>query len=145
MDRKFFLIDDDRDDRELFAEALAAVDPNAVCVQAGDGEEALSKLDRMATDAPDIIFLDINLPAMTGWQCLDKLKASETSKDIPVIMYSTSSHLRDKNIARDMGALCLITKPNDYKEIKTVLSTVITNINAGHIANICNDLEHLQE
>jgi len=144
MAKTFFLIDDDRDDRELFSEALAAVDPSVVCLHAGDGEEALNKLDSMATDVPDIIFLDINLPAMTGWQCLDRLKSGEASKKIPVIMYSTSSHLRDKNIARNMGALCLITKPNDYKEIKSVLATVVTNINTGQVANICGDLESLQ-
>lgn len=144
MAKKFFLIDDDSDDRELFSEALSAVDPSVVCLQAGDGEEALNKLDGMATDVPDIIFLDINLPAMTGWQCLDRLKTGEKSKKIPVIMYSTSSHLRDKNIARDMGALCLISKPSDYKEIKSVLASVITNINAGKFANICGDLERLQ-
>ena len=117
MATKFFLIDDDSDDRELFSEALAAVDDSIVCYYAEDGEDAIEKLYSKRIDKPDVIFLDINLPAMTGWQCLDKIKTSEDTRDVPVIMYSTSSHTRDKNLARGLGALCLVTKPHDYKEI----------------------------
>lgn len=137
MAKKFFLIDDDTDDRELFSEALAAVDNSVVFYYAVDGEDALEKLDGKRIETPDVIFLDINLPAMSGWQCLDKLKSKEASRNIPVIMYSTSSHTRDRNIAKDLGALCLITKPHDYRQIKNVLSTVITNINSGNLNAIC--------
>jgi len=142
MAKKFFLIDDDNDDRELFLEALSAVDNSVVFYYAADAEDALEKLDTKSIDTPDIIFLDINLPAMTGWQCLSKLKSTDSSKNIPVIMYSTSSHSRDKNIARDLGALCLITKPHDYKQIKTVLSTVVTNVNTGELDNICKQFSY---
>lgn len=138
---KFFLIDDDRDDRELFSEALAAVDSDIICYYAADGEEAVEKLDNKHTDRPDVIFLDINLPAMTGWQCLDRIKSIEATKDVPVIMYSTSSHGRDKKLAKGLGALCLITKPHDYKEIKHVVSVVASSISAGNFTDICSRLE----
>ena len=140
MATKFFLIDDDSDDRELFSEALAAVDNSIVCYYAEDGEDAIEKLYSKRIDKPDVIFLDINLPAMTGWQCLDKIKTSADTRDVPVIMYSTSSHTRDKNLARGLGALCLVTKPHDYKEIKNLLSTVATSITKGDIDAICRQL-----
>lgn len=143
MTKKVFLIDDDDDDRELFSEALTEVDDSVIFYYAADGENALEKIASKSVDTPDIIFLDINLPAMTGWQCLDKLKRLEASKNVPVIMYSTSSHARDRNIARSLGALCLITKPHDYKQIKHVLSTVITNINLGDLDAVCKQLEDI--
>src|SRR6187402_2606042 len=108
MVKRFLLVDDDNDDRELFSEALATVNPVIICDLAADAEEALNKLHSKDIDAPDMIFLDINLPIMTGWQFLTNLKSQEQYKDIPVIMYSTSSNQRDKDIAKDLGALCFI-------------------------------------
>src|SRR5882762_9611818 len=100
---RFLLIDDDTDDRELFSEALATVDPVIVCDQATDGAEALDRLRRSELCEPDIIFLDINMPVMNGWQFLTKLKSEEKYKHIPVIVYSTSSNQKDKRIADEMG------------------------------------------
>src|SRR5207302_9453827 len=105
MVKRFLLVDDDTDDRELFSEALVSVDPVIICDLAADAEEALKKLDKKE-GPPDLIFLDINLPVMTGWQFLSNLKSTEAYKDIPVIMYSTSNNQRDKDIAKDLGALC---------------------------------------
>jgi len=121
--RTFLLIDDDTDDRELFAEALAAVDPVITCKQAIDGEEALRKLQK-GTEQPDIIFLDINLPVMNGWQFLRKIKTADGLKDIPVIMYSTSSDQSDKETANVLGASCFLTKPNSYKDLKGILEAI---------------------
>jgi len=122
--RTFLLIDDDTDDRELFTEALAAVDPIITCNQAIDGEEAFQKLQK-GIEQPDIIFLDINLPVMNGWQFLRKLKNADRLKDIPVIMYSTSSDQNDKETANILGASCFLTKPHSYKDLKGVLEVIV--------------------
>src|ERR1700742_4342006 len=95
MKPRFLLIDDDTDDRELFSEALATVDPVIVCDQATDGAEALDRLIKREISEPDIIFLDINMPVMNGWQFLTKLKSVEKYRHIPVIVYSTSSNQKD--------------------------------------------------
>src|SRR5882757_6709540 len=91
----FLLADDDADDKTLFCEALAEIDPGIVCHTAADGKEALAILSRRQSRKPDIIFLDINMPVMDGWQCLGKLKENSEHRNIPVIMYSTSSYQRD--------------------------------------------------
>jgi CheY-like chemotaxis protein len=121
MIKRFFLIDDDADDVELFMEALAETSPSDVCYHAIDGQEALDKLNNHEIDPPDIIFLDINMPGMNGWQCLRLLKSSDTYKDIPVVMYSTSSTKRDKDIALNLGAQSFLTKPADYQDLKKLL------------------------
>lgn len=143
MKKRFLLIDDDSDDRELFSEALLAVDPVSICDRLPDGEEALTKLASKQLDKPDIIFLDINLPTMSGWQILSRLKKTEDYKQIPVIIYSTSTNPKDKLTAEDMGALCFFTKPANYRTLKSILEIVVKNIESNSISLICKSVNSL--
>ena len=59
---KLLLADDDKDDRELFAEALASLDPSVICNEAEDGKQALEFLANEQSNPPNLIFLDINMP-----------------------------------------------------------------------------------
>ena len=99
----FLLADDDSDDKTLFCEALSEIDPTIVCQTASDGSEALTILSQKRIKEPSIIFLDINMPVMDGWQCLRKLKEHPDHRNIPVIMYSTSSYQRDIELALENG------------------------------------------
>ncbi|SRR5258708_368818 len=137
---RFLLIDDDTDDRELFSEALAAVDPVIICDQATDGAEAFSRLRNKEISHPDIIFLDINMPVMNGWQFLSKLKSEDAFRHIPVIVYSTSSALKDKRIADEMGALCFITKPHAFRLLQDLLDVVARHVNRGEFDAICQEV-----
>ncbi len=143
MQRSFLLTDDDTDDRELFAEALASIDPTIRCLFAEDGEAALNLLSQQQSEHPDIIFLDINMPVMDGWEVLTRLKQNNKFLHIPVMMYSTSSALRDMKIARDLGALCFITKPNDYKLVRGMLELVIESLKVHSLPGVCKDIQVL--
>jgi CheY-like chemotaxis protein len=136
MAKKFLLVDDDTDDKELFCEALGEVDASITCDYATDGYEALNKLKTGRGSLPDIIFLDINMPEMDGWQCLTKIKNSSSYKDIPVIMYSTSSHKKLSEIAKDLGALLFFTKPNDYDKLKTIIGAIVDHFNGNSLERI---------
>ena len=124
----FLLADDDVDDVILFCEALREIDPSIQCYTAHDGKAALDLLDGGLTHLPDIIFLDINMPRMNGWQCLVKLKDSEKYQGIPVLMYSTSTNQKDADMAVDLGALCFFSKPNEFNELKKVLEVIAANL-----------------
>jgi CheY-like chemotaxis protein len=143
MSKRFLVIDDDSDDLELFCEALASVDPGIVCDLATDGAEALKRLATEEIDKPDIVFLDINMPAMNGWQFLTLLKSEDEYKNIPVIVYTTSSDQKDKRIADDLGALCFITKPHAYGRLKNLLGIVATHVHASNFARICDEVHAL--
>ena len=134
MSRRILLIDDDRDDRDLFCEALETVAPKFSCDCCTDGMEALKKLESANAPLPDVIFLDINLPMISGWQCLSMLKNADNLQHIPVIIYTTSSHERDKKTARDFGALTFFTKPHDFSELKKRLQIVTDHIEKDAIA-----------
>lgn len=119
------LIDDDRDDAELFQEVLKEIDSSIGFNHIEDSKKGLEKLTAQTNNLPDIIFLDINMPIVSGWQCLDHFKKTEHLKDIPVIMFTTSSQPREKENALQHGANGFITKPNEYQVLKNSLSEVI--------------------
>lgn len=141
--KKFLLTDDDRDDRELFSEALASIDPGIQYHWAEHGSQALDLLKNRVIDKPDIIFIDINMPVMNGWELLNELKSDSTYQDVPVIMYTTSSEPKDKKTALDLGALCLITKPDNFRSVKSILQVVVDNMNRNSLWLVGKDLENV--
>ena len=136
--KKILYADDDLDDRGLFCDALMEIDPSIVCFYAQNGIEVFTILDDISRPKPNLIFLDINMPAMNGWECLVALKNNDRYKDIPVLIYSTSSHQRDADVAIDLGALCFFTKPNSFEELKSILQTIVANVNG----NILHAVSH---
>ena len=137
----FFLVDDDRDDASLFEEVLKEIDPSINFEWAMDGQDALDRL-LVATSLPDLIFLDLNMPKMTGRECLQQLKQYQELRDIPVVMYSTSSYSRDIEEAMVAGAISFITKPPNVKELKHILSSLVINIHKdlqGSLRSLSNE------
>jgi len=122
----FFLADDDADDQELFKEALSEIDKSIRCLTASSGEEALNKLKAGLKQLPDYIFLDLNMPRMSGLECLAEIKKINILQHIPVIIYSTSSAQKDVEETKKLGADYFITKPPNFRElcdkIKYILS-----------------------
>lgn len=129
----FLLVDDDPDDSELFKEALNEVDNSAVFYHAENGEAALTKLSQLPL--PEIIFLDINMPRMNGWEFLRELKYVDHYKAIPVIMYSTTSHPEEIQTANALGAN-FQTKPSSYSELKKMLIDVIDRLKESSLESL---------
>ncbi|WP_205748106.1 response regulator [Dyadobacter luticola] len=121
--RRILLVDDDSDDSELFLEALHDLDASITCRSATDGVDALKKLD--SPERPDIIFLDVNMPRMDGWECLDAIRNNPSFQEIPVVMYSTSSHEKEVKKAHSKGANHFFKKPDSFIALKETLRHVI--------------------
>lgn len=131
MSKKIILLaDDDRDDAEMFCEALADIDESIICHCAENGDQALKMLNSH-DKTPEVVFLDLNMPIMNGWECLKRLKSEERYKDIPVIMISTSSHKNDMEAAGNLGAFCYFVKPNNFNDLKQVLGLITSNLENG--------------
>ena len=123
--KRYLLADDDPDDRELFDDALKAIDPSIEFYFAVDGSEVINKLTNGDVRDPDAIFLDINMPQVNGWQCLHWLKKNDAFRNIPVIMYSTSTSRNNQTIAADFGAVGFFAKPMEFAGLVEVLSVVV--------------------
>lgn len=76
---------------------------------AKDGEEGLKVLEE---NKPDIILLDLLLPGIDGFEFLEKMRADDRFKDIPVIVFSNLSEEKDIKRATDLGVLEYMVKAN---------------------------------
>lgn len=74
---------------------------------AGDGEEGIEK---MKSFKPDLVFMDIMMPKLNGLDALDKIKADESIKNIPIVMLTNLSSTADAETALKKGALKYFVK-----------------------------------
>ncbi|AWK07044.1 response regulator [Flavobacterium crocinum] len=131
MSKKIILLaDDDTDDTEMFCEALEEINENITCHCAENGSQAWKILNQI-NEKPQLIFLDLNMPVMNGWDCLKLVKQDSHYKDIPVIMISTSSHKNDIEMASKLGSICYLVKPNSFKDLKQLLLAITSNLGDG--------------
>jgi CheY-like chemotaxis protein len=116
------LIDDDPDEWDIFNEALQEVCATCKCTYA-DG--ALDGLNMLRFIRPDVIFLDINMSKVNGFECLQRIKMIDTFQNVPVVIYSNG--IQDDTLARatKMGAVACIRKPTGIPELIVVLRHVI--------------------
>ena len=117
---KILLIDDDEDDCVLFLDVLGEIDSSLECDVANDGFEAL-RLLRTKDPLPDIIFLDLNMPKMNGYECLAEMQKVVRLRDLPVVMYTTLNIRPEERRTLQMGAKHFFTKPRDFKVFKKEL------------------------
>jgi CheY-like chemotaxis protein len=120
-----FLIDDDLDDQEFFHLALENIDPNISCVTSDDGAIALQRLKTEQGLTPDLIFIDMRMPRMTGSEVIREIKNIPRLKDVPTILYSTSDLEIGKEEARKAGAAHFFTKPTSIPDLAASLQEVI--------------------
>jgi len=121
MVKRVLLIDDDKDEHEIFKKELHRHDPAITFFSAHDGQEGLEFLLK---EYVHYIFLDINMPVMNGIDLLKLIKKDETLKDIPVIIYSTSDGRGYKKMALDLGAASYFTKPTTIQGMHKIFETV---------------------
>jgi len=118
------LIDDDADDQEIFYAALHTISDVVACIAISYAREALEKL-RSKEITPDVIFLDLNMPIMTGQQFLLEIKKEEALKTIPVVIFSTTANQTTINLTLELGAHAFITKPTKFDELIQAIHSVI--------------------
>lgn len=134
------LADDDSNDTEMFCEAAVIAAEDVVCHTAINGEELLRTLYTLDS-LSQIVFLDVNMPIMNGWECLDILKADGRYKHITVIMISTSSHKKDVTTCMESGALCYLVKPADFNALVRLVKRILEHIGtAGLYSELLQDL-----
>ena len=116
-----FYCDDDEDDLLMFCDIIKEFDDSITCITDIECESALKQLSEGAV-TPDIIFLDINMPRMSGIEMLPRLKAIKRLDDVPIVIYTTSTFAPDIDRCLALGADLVLTKPFDPDTTKEQLS-----------------------
>jgi CheY-like chemotaxis protein len=87
-------------------------DAIAVAFRASDVEQAMEYL--YSNQHPDLVFLDLNMPGVTGWELFRTVRADESLRPIPVVIFATSSCPADIEQAHAPGAQHFVTKPSTF-------------------------------
>lgn len=116
------LVEDDPDDVILVEETFADEAPHVRIQVVSDGEQALAYLkgegkyaDRATYPMPELVLLDVNMPRRTGLEVLAWMRGAADTRDLPVLMLSSSRERRDVDKAYDLGANGYIPKRADVQ------------------------------
>ncbi len=118
---QILLADDDDDDCRFFEEVLKEIPLPTQLNMVKDGEELMEYLAGKATQLPNVLFLDLNMPKKNGFECLEEIKLSEQLKSLPVIILSTSRQENIINMLYKIGASRYIRKSKSFEKLKKVV------------------------
>jgi two-component system, OmpR family, alkaline phosphatase synthesis response regulator PhoP len=128
-----FCVEDDSGIRELMIYAL-----NAAGYETVGFSESLSFWEKMKTELPQLIILDIMLPGEDGISILRKLRSSPITSDIPVIVATAKGSEFDKVIGLDLGADDYLVKPFGMMEMVSRIKAVLRRTQPKNESPILN-------
>jgi CheY-like chemotaxis protein len=117
------IAEDDDDDFHIFASVIQELALIITLSRAKDGRILLRILDEKI---PDILFLDILMPAVDGRQCLKEIRANKKYDNLPIIICSSVTSLKDIEFCYREGSNFYIAKPSTFTELKTVLEKIFS-------------------
>lgn len=118
------LVEDNPNDAELITRALRKHHLANGIVSLKDGAEALDFFfgDALAAISTKVVLLDIKLPKVDGIEVLRRLKSDPRTRDIPIVMLTSSGQERDITEAYKLGANSFVTKPIKFDEFARVVA-----------------------
>ncbi len=127
MDTKNYIVyvDDDFDDKELMKDLFGSVKEYDLVIL-DDGLDLLQYLQKQE-EIPSLIILDINMPVVDGKKSIRTLKSKKRYKDIPVVMYSTTTNAQEIEWYKLLG-VDVITKPTSYLDFQNITQRFLSYI-----------------
>lgn len=128
---EILLVEDNPTDAELTMRALKKNNLTNKLVWVKDGAEALDFLfangtyaDRSQADLPKLVLLDLRMPKVDGLEVLQKIKADEKTKKIPVVVLTSSKEDEDIVESYELGVNSYVSKPVEFDEFTEAVSTL---------------------
>jgi len=117
----FLVVDDSKISRKWLIEMIPKkIVDNAEIIEGCNGEEAIALYEE---HKPDVVFLDITMPVVDGFEALERIRAMD--KDALVVMISADRQKTTKEKVLSLGASALISKPIDEEEFRTTLLKLV--------------------
>lgn len=122
-EKSILLVEDNPQDEMLTLRALRRANVANRIEVALDGQQALDYLFRQGEfagrdgpDLPTVVLLDIGLPKLSGLEVLERLRADERTKLLPVVVLTSSDEETDRLRSYEIGANSFVRKPVDFGE-----------------------------
>lgn len=126
---EILLVEDNPHDAELIIRALRRHDLANHLVHVSDGQAALDFLfgsgahaGRDVRQRPKVVLLDLKLPKVDGIEVLRRIRADESTKQVPVVVLTSSREVRDLDNVYQLGANSFIVKPVEFETFLNVIS-----------------------
>lgn len=129
MKKSIFVIDDEKDIREILKVNLESEGYNVTAFPSAD--DARRGFDH---DKPDLIILDVMMEGKDGYEFCRDIRSNERFKSIPVIFLSAKSGEFDKVLGLELGGDDYLTKPFSIKELRSRIKAVLRR--AGEVSEI---------
>ena len=115
MHKTILIVDDEAHIRVLMEQTLEDLEDHGVeLLLAANGVEALALIN---SKLPDLVFLDVMMPKMNGFEVCQAVKENVATRHIPIIMLTAKGQELDQRQGRDVGANLYMTKPFDPDEV----------------------------
>jgi CheY-like chemotaxis protein len=118
------LIDNDEDDQEIFIMALKKLNKPITLKSFYSGQDALDYL-RTSGSIPVWIFVDMNMPLMSGKECLIEIRKINSLAESDVYIYSTAAIPGMPDEVFNLGAKDFLLKPVEFKKLVNLLSGIL--------------------
>ena len=120
---EIYIVEDNLGDVLLVREALKESSLRFELKHAADGEEAIQAISKNRIH-PDLVLLDINLPKRDGWEVLSELRANTDTRNVPVVVLSSSGSPEDRDRALRNVPSMYIQKPSNLEDFLAVGRTI---------------------
>ena len=120
--KNILIADDDQEDLELFEIALQDTCKEYRLHKALNGIELLELLEKI--DNPHMVVLDINMPKMSGIECLRWIRQNKKTADLHVLILSTSDSEKDMQACMAAGANYYLIKPYSFSDLKKITAKI---------------------
>ncbi|RYY93639.1 MAG: response regulator [Chitinophagaceae bacterium] len=114
-------VDDDKDDLDLFCEAVRDVSEETRVIALHSGQDAVDFLEQNEgrDDFPCLMVLDMNMPGLSGRDTLARLRGNDRFSKLPIIVFTTSNSPLDRMFCDKFGVE-MLTKPVEYATLRTL-------------------------
>jgi CheY-like chemotaxis protein len=116
--------EDDVDDFESVKEVVEQLSDTHTIINAKNGEEAVRYLLQHEKQLPSLVILDLNMPIMNGKEVLSWIKEKEPFRDLPIMVFTTSSREEDVKLCQK-HTCTFFRKPTLYRDLLHIVQTML--------------------
>jgi len=117
---KILLVEDNEMNRDMLSRRLQRRGYKVITAQDGEQGHLLAR-----SESPDLILMDISLPAMDGWELTRRLKSNEGTKHIPIIVLTAHALVTDRAKAFEAGCDDYDTKPIEFDRLSEKIENLL--------------------
>ena len=118
-------------DDEAPIRLLCRVNLEAEGMEVLEASDGPSGLETARAETPDVILLDVMMPALDGWRVAEQLLDHESTQDIPIIFLTARAEFRDRARGLDIGGIDYVTKPFNPLELASLVNDLLARIERG--------------